>query len=143
MPSTGSFLERSLTKLRKVPYARHQYLPNPSPGPIPYLSIPYLLHGEWHLCPGNGQRDTLLVVLFLYQPGAEQVASFVHPSLMPGRVAKAAFCLGLRKKIKSNSSRAELEEEDRDLQTKSACHLQTCPPAHAIDTYLPHIMKHG
>lgn len=50
------------------------------------------------------------------------MASFVHPSLMPGLVAKTVLCLGLRK-IKSNQIRsrlgsAALEEEDRH----SDCH---------------------
>jgi hypothetical protein len=39
--------------------------------------------------PGNGLRDTLLVVLF--QPETEQMAVLFHPSLMPGLVAQSCL----------------------------------------------------
>lgn len=42
----------------------------------------------------SGQRDILLMALFFYQSGAEHLAVFVHPSLMPSLVAKAVLCLG-------------------------------------------------
>ena len=39
-------------------------------------------------------KDTVLVVLFIYQSGAEQMAVLCSSSLMPGLVAKAVLCLG-------------------------------------------------
>jgi hypothetical protein len=47
----------------------------------------------------------VVVVVFLYQSEAERWQSFVHPSLMPGLVAKGVLCLELIK-IKSNQIQA-------------------------------------
>ena len=61
----------------------------------------------------------------LISVGAEQMAglcSFVHPSLMPGLVAKAVLCLGLIK-MKSNripAMQCRGKETDVDLQITTA-----------------------
>lgn len=48
----------------------------------------------------------LLVVLVLYQSGAEQ--NFVHPSLMLDLVVKATLCLGhIKNQIKSRQCSVE------------------------------------
>ena len=53
----------------------------------------------YFLSPWQWAKRHLGGGVVLYQPGTEQMESFVHPSLMPVLVAKAVSCLGhIRKK---------------------------------------------
>ena len=62
--------------------------------------------------PGNGQGDTLLVV-FVCKSGQSRWQSFVHPSLMPGLVAKAVLCLGLIKIKSAQAAQRRRRKTDR------------------------------
>lgn len=90
-----------------------------------------------NLTPWQWARGHLGGGVLIHQLGAGRWQSWVHPSWMPGLMAKAVLCLGHKNQNKSSQIQAAWEEKDRETcrppteLPSSTCHRWT------IDSCLP------